>query len=94
MARLTERDFVFSSNYVASKLQSWSIAECLKKLQEYENAEEDGRLVEVVRCGECKMFERREERPEFGFCKLYPLGLSRHETGFCNFGERKENETD
>ena len=45
MERLTVRDFVFSSHYVASKLQSWSIAECLKKLQQYENAEEDGRLV-------------------------------------------------
>lgn len=45
MERLTKRDFVFNSHYVANKLQSWSIAECLKKLQEYENAEEEGRLV-------------------------------------------------
>lgn len=43
--RLTKRDFVFSSHYVATRLQSWSIAECLRKLQNYENAEEDGRLL-------------------------------------------------
>ena len=47
MERLTKRDFVFSSHYVANKLQSWSIAECLKKLQEYENAEEDGLLLRL-----------------------------------------------
>lgn len=49
MERLTKRDFVFNSHYVANKLQSWSIAQCLKKLQEYENAEEDGRLL-VLPC--------------------------------------------
>ena len=44
MERLTERGFNFTSNYVASKLQSWSISECLKKLQEYEDLEEKGLL--------------------------------------------------
>lgn len=49
MERLTKRDFVFDSHYVASHLQHWSIAQCLKKLQEYENAEEDGLLL-VLPC--------------------------------------------
>lgn len=40
MERLTVKGFEFTSNYVASKLQSWSIAECLKKLQSYEDLEE------------------------------------------------------
>lgn len=44
MDRLTKRNFVFNSHYVASNLQSFAIAECLSKLQEYENLEEDGRL--------------------------------------------------
>lgn len=44
MERLTERGFKFTSSYVASKLQSWSIAECLAKLQAYEDAEEQGTL--------------------------------------------------
>lgn len=47
MERLTERNFEFTSNYVASKLQSWSIAECLKKLQAYENMEEEGMLIQL-----------------------------------------------
>lgn len=45
MIRLTNRDFNYDPDFVASHLQSWSIAEALKKLQQYENDEEDGRLV-------------------------------------------------
>ena len=47
MERLTERNFEFTSDYVKSTLQSWSIAQALKKLQEYENKEEDGLLIEL-----------------------------------------------
>ncbi len=45
MDRLTQRGFDFDMNFVASHLQSWPIAQALKKLQKYEDAEEDGRLV-------------------------------------------------
>lgn len=60
MGRLTKRDFIFDSHYVASHLQSWSIAECLKKLQEYENAEEDGKLL-ILPCkvGDTAWFVRK-----------------------------------
>lgn len=47
MDRLTVKGFEFTSNYVASKLQSWSIAECLKKLQTYEDLEEQGLLLRL-----------------------------------------------
>lgn len=47
MERLTERNFEFTSDYIKSTLQSWSIAQALKKLQEYENKEEDGLLIEL-----------------------------------------------
>lgn len=47
MGRLTEKDFKFTSDYVASKLQSWSIAQCLNKLQKYENLEEQGLLLRL-----------------------------------------------
>ncbi len=43
---------------MANKLQSWSIAECLKKLQEYENLEEDGRLVVLPKNPDWKLFEK------------------------------------
>lgn len=60
MKRLTKRDFIFDLNYVASNLQSWSIAECLKKLQEYENAEEDGKLLFLpCKVGEKAWFVRK-----------------------------------
>jgi len=40
MDRLTIKGFEFDSHYVASSLQSFPIAEALKKLQSYEDAEE------------------------------------------------------
>ena len=40
MERLTIEGFDFTTNFVASNLQSYPIAEALKKLQEYEDANE------------------------------------------------------
>lgn len=45
MSRLTERGFNYDMDFVASRLQSWPIAQALKKLQQYEDAEGSGRLV-------------------------------------------------
>ena len=47
MDRLTERNFDFTSNFVKSHLQSWSIAQALSKLQEYENLDEQGFLLRL-----------------------------------------------
>ena len=47
MKRLTEKDFVFSERYIKSNIDSWSIAQCLRKLQTYENAEEEGLLMKL-----------------------------------------------
>lgn len=47
MERLTEKNFNFTSDFVKSNLQSWSIAQALKKLQEYEDLEEQGRLLKL-----------------------------------------------
>lgn len=44
MERLTKRGFNFDRNFVASNLQSWPIAQALKKLQEIEDAMEDREL--------------------------------------------------
>ena len=49
MDRITKRNFNFDSNYVKSDLQDWNIAEALKRLQEYENKEEDG-LLKILPC--------------------------------------------
>lgn len=44
MERLTIRGFNFDRDFVASNLQSWPIAQALKKLQEIEDAMEDREL--------------------------------------------------
>lgn len=44
MERLTIRGFDFSRDFVASNLQSWPIAQALKKLQTIEDAMEDREL--------------------------------------------------
>ena len=49
MERMTIKGFNFTSDFVASNLQSFPIAEALKKLQSYEDAEEQGRLI-VLPC--------------------------------------------
>ena len=41
MERMTQRGFNFDRDFVASHLQSWPIAQALKKLQEIEDTMED-----------------------------------------------------
>ena len=45
MDRLTKKGFNFTTNFIKRDIDSWSIAQCLKKLQEYEDAEEQGLLL-------------------------------------------------
>ena len=44
MERMTQRGFNFDRDFVASNLQSWPIAQALKRLQEIEDAMEDREL--------------------------------------------------
>lgn len=45
--RLTKRNFNFTKDFIKRSIDSWSLAQCLKRLQEYENAEEDGMLIKL-----------------------------------------------
>lgn len=47
MERLTKKGFNFTTNFIKRDIDSWSIAQCLKKLQEYEDAEEQGLLLQL-----------------------------------------------
>lgn len=47
MERLTEKDFNFTTDFVKRSIDSWSIAQCLQKLQEYENLEEQNLLLKL-----------------------------------------------
>ena len=47
MERLTKKGFNFTTDFIKRDIDSWSIAQCLKKLQEYEDAEEQGLLLRL-----------------------------------------------
>ena len=47
MERLTKKDFNFTTDFIKRDIDSWSIAQCLKKLQEYEDVEEQGLLLRL-----------------------------------------------
>ena len=53
MERLTKKGFNFTTDFIKRDIDSWSIAQCLKKLQEYENLEEQGLLFRLpVKAGD------------------------------------------
>lgn len=62
----------------------------LKKLAAYEDAEERGLLVPVVRCGECKYWKRIRNDCFLASCELD--SLVRSEDFFCADGERKDGD--
>ena len=47
MERLTKKGFNFTTDFIKRDIDSWSIAQCLKKLQEYEDLEEKGLLLRL-----------------------------------------------
>lgn len=47
MERITKKGFNFTTNFIKRYIDSWSIAQCLKKLQEYEDLEEQGLLLRL-----------------------------------------------
>ena len=62
----------------------------LKKLAHYEDLEEQGRLIEIIHCEECKYNEVVDE--EDGWCKL--LGIHKDYKGYCEMAELKEGGCD
>lgn len=50
MERLTKKGFNFTTDFIKRDIDSWIIAQCLKKLQEYEDLEEQGLLLRLP-CG-------------------------------------------
>lgn len=53
----------------------------------------EGKLVEVVRCKDCK--HRRPFYPGKGTCDLWVTdGISLFDDGFCNYGERRDPNAD
>lgn len=46
--------------------------------------------VEVIRCGECKEFEKKRHPVFAGYCKEFDSYMS--DDDFCSYGERKTDE--
>lgn len=66
MKRLTIKGFDFTTNFVASNLQSYPIAEALTKLQEYEDANEPRPIEEWHEdCGDCLFWKFPIEEPPY-----------------------------
>ena len=68
------------------------VAEYLKELQRYKDLEEQGRLMEVVRCKECWRYDTGAGYDGWGLCELYDQ--DRKDNDYCSFGELKELEDD
>lgn len=72
MKRLTERNFIFTTNFVKRSIDAWSIAQCLKKLQKYEDTEDDGLMI-VLPCkvGDTVWNEQGEKLDVYKVCITY-----------------------
>ena len=64
----------------------------IDKLAHYEDLEEQGRLIEVVRCKECWRYDTGAGYDGWGLCELYDQ--DRKDNDYCSFGELKELEGD
>ena len=65
-----------------------------KKIDEASVIELGTDIVSVVRCEDCKWFERKTMlniRGSYPYCNLIK-GMT-HEDGFCHMGERRENDS-
>lgn len=94
MDRLTERDFNFTSDFVARHLDSFPIAQCLSKLQDYENTEDEQFLIPLS----CKLgdtvytiFDYGEDNAKILTYKVLGVSTSRIVVGcsgdHCSFSK-------
>ena len=87
MGRLTTYD---------KKGEAWvdflQIPNALNKLAHYEDLEEQGRLVEVVRCSECEHYDNVGCADGCGWCGCWDIG--RFTDGYCDKAKLKELEGD
>jgi predicted Zn-ribbon and HTH transcriptional regulator len=70
------------------------VAEWLKELQHYKDLEEQGRLIEVVTCKDCKYYKKdtSDINNPCGICEIVPC--VRYENEYCSLAERKMDEVE
>ena len=64
----------------------------LEKLAHYEDLEEQGRLIEVIRCSECEHYDNVGCADGCGWCDYWDIG--RFTDGYCDGAKLKELEGD
>lgn len=65
--------------------------ELCRRADEYEKLKaliEQSKLVEVVRCGECKHFDKYRDGTKRGACNKHNSHVNID--GYCSYGERRE----
>ena len=79
MERLTKKGFNFTTDFIKRDIDSWSIAQCLKKLQEYEDAEEQGLLLrlptEAYFIKDNKMYKGWVQEVAYSVCRKILLDI-------------------
>lgn len=61
-----------------------------RALREYQDKEENGEFVSVVRCKNCRYFKKIVERSDSGLCHRDIVASAWKENGYCSRGERRE----
>ena len=93
MSRLTKR------TVIGVVIRTGDTSDAIKRLADYEDAEEQGRLVPVVRCHECAYRDKDWWSEERVHCELHSEEPDQMYTGFdmimpkdgyCSYGEREE----
>lgn len=99
MGRLTPKDWGNQSNEIWLKLGHIQmsdepfrtfLSESLQKLAHYEDLEEQGRLIEVIRCSECEHYDTVGCADGCGWCDYWDIG--RFTDGHCDKAKLKELE--
>ena len=67
MSRLTPRNF----KYHDLDFMDSGMAEAMNKLAHYEDLEEAGRLIEVIRCRNCIRHDNSSSTEDLGWCDEY-----------------------
>ena len=68
----------------------WAMADLRTKLKNYEDMEEQGRLVEVIKCSECEHYDNVGCADGCGWCDYWDIG--RFTDGYCDKAKLKELE--
>lgn len=89
MERLTTRD-TEGTYFIAPIGNTLSIQVLINRLADYEDAEEQGLLVRVVRCRDCKYYDPEDMKCDCGGLARIGCDFALDANYFCAYGELRE----